>query len=298
MKGKKILNNMSKRVQKIKTSKIETNFPEIIEDLIYIWNDLIYECEELSEDEFRDNIYEINKQIITYFAELVKIYAKEKYGITFNYEIDEITSLGGSAAYNSKENKIMISVMANLIHAINTSSYLQTILHEVEHIRQHNYYKKTGNNYPSYFSSIEKHYYLIQELSKIDDDFYNNNYKNLYTEVDAEESSIKMLKELIPFLEEKGIKKIDYLKVEKIKKQIEEDIEEIEEDLISLGRIKNQASKKLYEDSTRNLSFILCGEEISSDDLIKKVIEKNKPVLKETESKEKGLLKTNTIKMF
>ena len=298
MKGKKILNNMSKRVQKIKTSKIETNFPEIIEDLIYIWNDLIYECEELSEDEFRDNIYEINKQIITYFAELVKIYAKEKYGITFNYEIDEITSLGGSAAYNSKENKIMISVMANLIHAINTSSYLQTILHEVEHIRQHNYYKKTGNNYPPYFSSIEKHYYLIQELSKIDDDFYNNNYKNLYTEVDAEESSIKMLKELIPFLEEKGIKKIDYLKVEKIKKQIEEDIEEIEEDLINLGRIKNQASKKLYEDSTRNLSFILCGKEISSDDLIKKVIEKNKPVLKETESKEKGLLKTNTIKMF
>lgn len=287
-------------VEKTKKTDYDTYFPQMIEDLIYIWNDLVDDLEECTNQERINNIYDINETIINYFMEIVKVFAKEKYQLEVEYEIDDIKTLGGCAAYDAENNKILISVMGMMLKAINTSSYLQSIFHELEHQRQHEFYREKiqeeRQKYPSYFSLIEKHHIFEKSFSQEHPDFYKENYTRLYPEIDAEEESIHMLQELLPTLIQK-YQKNNILseelqsKINVLNKQIIEDIEEIEKDLERNQRIHNKTSEELHNGKEEQSTFIIKNQEVNSQELIDKyfktytILPEEKIVLKRIKKK-------------
>lgn len=192
-------------IKKLKNmiKNLPNNYPNIDEDINYIWNILPEEMENFSYDELVDNNYKINKLVITYLMELAQIYKNTK----VDYEIDETIALGGNAAYSKKDNKIFLSVVSMMITADNTISYLKTIFHELRHVTQHKFSKEEDINeiikYDPELIMVLKHQ-IYEEYN--DEDFYKDNYHKLYQEVDSKTNSIKDIEDLISIIKDPNLK--------------------------------------------------------------------------------------------
>ena len=159
--------------------------------------------EEFTYDELVNNNYKINELVITYLMELSQIHKN----IDVDYKIDETVSLGGNAAYDKNNNKILISVMSMMLTAENTTSYLKTIFHELRHVKQHKFSKEKDIDeiikYDPELIMVLKHHIYEQCHS---DEFYKDNYHKLYTEVDAKLTSIKDIENLISIIKDPNLK--------------------------------------------------------------------------------------------
>lgn len=206
-------------------------YPNIDEDINYIWNILPDEMEEFSYDELVNNNYKINELVITYLMELVLRYKE----LDIDYEVDEITSFAGTAAYDEENNKILLSVMSMLVSAENTTSYLHTIFHELRHVHQHKFYKEEDIDeiikYDPKLILVLKHHIYDKYHSYNNREFYSNNYHKLYSEIDAEENAFLSIEELVN----------DLIKKQKLKDQILDDLKDIK----NISRINSQASKEI-----------------------------------------------------
>lgn len=194
-----------KCIEKLKNmiKKLPETYPNIDKDINYIWNILPEEMEEFSYDELVDNNYIINELVITYLMELSQIHKN----IKVDYEIDETVSLGGNAAYDKDNNKILLSVVSMMLTADNTASYLKTIFHELRHATQHRFTKEEDIHeiikYDPELIMVLKHYIYTQCHN---DDFYKDNYHKIYTEVDAKIKAIKDIEDLISIIKDPNLK--------------------------------------------------------------------------------------------
>ncbi len=271
MKQEEIIKQLTNKLNHLKKIDFYDYFPNIIEDLDYMSEKLWIDMKSLSEEEQVDSRYEINELVISYFMEVIKIYWKEIYHEEVDYSFDELLSIGGCAAYDGKKERVLISVIGLMIQAINTMSYMQPLLHELRHKKQHDFYKedKIENmiNYPAYFLLIEKHYLYMKKHKN--DSFYLENYTNLYPELDAEENSVNKLEEIIPTLcgkyqEKRTISEELKEKIILLQRRIQEDTEQIKEDLKEKGRIQTSISQELLIDNPINSFFTEEGRLVDS----------------------------------
>ena len=194
-----------KCIEKLKTmiKTLPSIYPNIDEDINYIWNTLPEEMESFSYNELLDNNYKINELVIIYLMELSQLHKN----IKVNYKIDETIALGGNAAYDKDNNEILLSVVSMMLTADNTTSYLKTIFHELRHVTQHNFTKEEDINeiikYDPELIMVLKHH-IFEEYHN--DDFYKDNYHKLYTEVDAKTKSIKDIEDLTSIIKNPNLK--------------------------------------------------------------------------------------------
>ena len=173
-------------IKKLKNmiKNLPNNYPNIEEDINYIWNTLPEEMENFSYEELVDKNYKINELVITYLLELSQLYKN----IKSDYEIDETIYFNGSGGYDIENNKIRLSVMTMMIIADNIVSYLRTIFHELRHAYQNKFYNEENIDeiikYDPELIIVLKHH-IYKEYHDIED-FYDQNYHKLYTEVDAD----------------------------------------------------------------------------------------------------------------
>ena len=184
-------------IKKLKNmiKNLPNNYPNIEEDINYIWNTLPEEMENFSYDELVDNNYKINELVITYLLELSQLYKN----IKSDYEIDETMCFYGSGGYDIENNKIRLSVMTMMIIADNIVSYLRTIFHELRHAYQNKFYNEENIDeiikYDPELIIVLKHH-IYKEYHDIED-FYDPNYHKLYPEVDAETNALKDIENLV-----------------------------------------------------------------------------------------------------
>lgn len=244
--------------QLLKNSSLKDYYPDLINDLDYYWNELPNKIEMLSEEEKIDQYSEITQSIILYFLEFIKKYLKELYNIDIDYELDEIQVIGGCAAYNYHDNKILVSTLGMLIQLENNTSFIQPILHEFRHKLQHDFYQehdiKSILKYPPYFILIAKHYIYSKSH---DSNFYLDNYTNLYPEIDAEEYSLYFLNDFL--LDLHSIYNNDLLteKVIYLQQEIREDLLVIYEILKEKGRVDTSLSQELYSTNPILSTFLV-----------------------------------------
>ncbi len=254
MRQEELIRSLKKRLKQLKENDFYDYFPNMIEDIEYFYNNLEQEIESLSEEEQIDCNYEIHELLITYWMELLKNYLKETLKQTINYEFDELLSIGGCAAYDEEKDRILLSVIGLMIQEINLMSYVQPSLHEFRHKLQHDYYKEEQIenilSYPDYFLLIEKHY-LYRKYHK-SDSFYLDNYTYQYPEIDAEEYSSNIIKQILPTLyqkykKQKGTNKELEERVYLLQERIKNDVKEIRENLEERKRINTPITKELYD---------------------------------------------------
>ena len=283
-----IIQELTEKVNNIKFQDFYDYFPQMIDDLLYIECDLQEKLEGLTDIELIDYNYQIQELVITYLAEVIKHYTKRILGIEFNYQFDEILMIGGCAAYDDKEDKILLSVIGLMIESVNTLSYIQPILHEFRHHQQHEFYKETNFmnllQYPSYFFLIELHY--IRNHNQEDSTFYLENYRNLYPEIDAEEYSSNIIKDIIPslyYLYQKQMGENHPLqeKVNDLEKIIQEEINEIIEVLKRRKRIQTESSQELYRGNFAFSTFIVENKQTNSLVSINDYLEEHPELLNE-----------------
>ena len=230
MKANQLLKKIKKMIKK----------GNIIDNIDYIWNELVEDMLSLSDEELREVQYPINQIIIEYFISIINQILIQNRMPEYRYKIDEILSIGGTAAYDSQRDIIYLSILRMILDSVNTTSYMQTLLHEYRHKIQHQFYKEKNikdiEKYPPHMILIAKHYAYEKFHEENNRIFYRENYNKLYSEIDAEEYSIKIIKDAITHLRHP------------IKKQIKKDIEEIEEILRKEKRIDTETSKELLKE--------------------------------------------------
>ena len=255
-----------KCIEKLKNmiKHLPNNYPNIDEDINYIWNTLPEEMEEFSYDELVDNNYKINELVITYLLELSQLYKN----IKSDYEIDETMYFYGSGGYDIENNKIRLSVMTMMIIADNIVSYLRTIFHELRHAYQNKFYNEENIDeiikYDPELIIVLKHH-IYKEYHDIED-FYDQNYHKLYPEVDADINSLKDIENLVK----------DLIKDNNLKTQILDDLNDIEK-----LNINPQTKLELTTNTPIRTYLKVRGKEEDSLILIDKFIKDN-PTLIDT----------------
>ena len=244
--------------------KLPKKYPNIDEDINYIWNILPDEMEAISRKQLVNVNYRINELVIIYLMELAILYKN----VEVNYEIDEMTLLTGTAAYDHENNRILLSVLGMMLKAENTTSYLHTIIHELRHKQQHKFYGEEDIEeiikYDPQMILVLKHHIYDKYHSSNNREFYSNNYHKLYSEIDAEENAFTSIENLVN----------DLIKDNKLKDQILDDLKDIKE----ISNINPQASTELNSSEPIRTYLRVHGKREDSIILIDKFIKEN-PVL-------------------
>ena len=250
------LNDMIKNLPK--------TYPNIDEDINYIWNTLPDEMEELTYDQLLEYNYLINRLVITYLAEIAIRYKN----MNVKYNVDETVSFAGTAAYDKENNKILFSTLVMMLCAENTTSYLQTIFHELRHVSQHQFYNEENIDelikYDPKLILVLKHHIYEEYHPSNEREFYSTNYKKLYPEIDAELTASKEIESLVN----------DLIKDKKLKEQILDDLKDVKEKI----DMHPQASKELTTSEPIRTYLRVNGKREDSLILIDKFIKEN-PVL-------------------
>ena len=253
-------------IKKLKNmiKNLPNNYPNIDEDINYIWNTLPEEMENFSYNELVDKNYKINKLVITYLMELSLLYKQ----IKIDYDFDEITSISGKGAYDRENNKVYLAVLSLMIDADNTAYYLKTIFHELRHATQHKFYKEDNIDeiikYDPELLLVLKH--QIYGIFN-DKEFYEENYHKLYPEVDAELNAIQDIENLVN----------DLIKNNNLKEQILDDLDDLKENI----KIHPQASIEVTTNTPIRTYLKVKGHREDSLILIDKFIKDN-PTLIDT----------------
>lgn len=228
-------------------------FPHIVDDLEFY---IIEYPKILSESDsfcLEDYIFDLQKTRIEYFTIVVAAYMKLMWKRDFKYEVD-ITPTSATASYNYITDKASFYMLAMLMNSNNSCDDFRTMFHEFRHSLQHHYLRETDMekilDYPANFITIAKNdvpnTYNI--FTKKDYEifaytqgrqYYDDNYKILYTELDANHFGIEEAKtflyklyELSPF-KNKDLEE----QVLRITKKLREEAVVVKEELMKENKI-------------------------------------------------------------
>lgn len=290
---KDIVNKQDLAIQNLNQENFIENFPNILNDIQYIYYGIKSDRSQLSEiDDFLNGLT-ITEKSIEYSALLVKQYIKLKYNIDLKIEKNDTYDLSMvSGGYSNKEDVIKYSTMGISLGSNNTLSFIQTFLHEARHKIQHTSYNESDVSellkFPPNMIILAKDYVFESSNPENNREFYIANYNNLYFEIDAEMFSIETLKNMLldlfyqyeAYAKKNKIKisKKILLKVKEIVSNMSKDIEKIEEKTDEMDRVDPAITKETYGLSPIESTYNIHGEEIDRLVVVDKYI-KNYPEL-------------------
>jgi hypothetical protein len=277
----------------LKDKNIIEYFPTILNDLEFIIKTYNTEITGLTEEERINNIYDIEYFKIDYLAELLKKYMELTWNKEFSYEIVDGYLFNSTAGYNQKEDIVTISIFGMLLNSDNTSDSIKSIIHEYRHQLQYHFLHekdfKGVLDYPPYFITIAKNMLPKEILTVVDEEgyvidkpYYNDNYKRLYMEVDANKYGLDVSRTLLSDL---------YSRYPDKNKKLEDKVKSLEEELILESNITEEGLKEekriddiyldeLYTSKPITSSILVDGKELDSLLFIDKCLKDN-PIIKE-----------------
>ena len=312
MNYKNIINRLNLAIDNIEKSNFISNYPNIIEDLNYIYFDLDEERSKLNNKEQFIYGADIENKIMEYFAKFTKHYLKIFYNANIDIERSEESSMSiANAGYDSKQDKIKYSSFGMSLGRINKTSYIQIFLHESRHKLQYDVYKTTNIENVLNFSGNS--IILIKEkiYKSLNSDnnrmFYQDNYNFLYAETDAEKFSLDELNIIIMNMynnyisnaqnKNQKVEKSLMLKTAKVHRKIGQDRLEIKSTQQKQGRLNSIIIEELSREKSINSSYNVQGIEVDKLIELDKTIKKH-PELQEQMPLLKLLFNGNTPKTY
>ena len=179
--------------------------PHMVDDLDFYINEYPNLLLSYDECDIYDNLVDLQKTRIDYFSIVVSSYMELIYKRKFKYELD-ITPVTTTGSYNHVLDLASFYTLTMLVDSNNSCDNFRTIFHEFRHALQHDYKKETDMarilEYPPEFFTItkndvpntyniftEKNYEIV--IYSHGRQYYDHNYKILYTELDANNYGIK-----------------------------------------------------------------------------------------------------------
>ena len=134
----KIIDKINKAIENLETDNIIANFPSIIEDLYYIYFTLKHDKDSLDSKEKFYHSKDISAKIMEYFAKLTEKYMKLIHNTNVNIKnVEDYNLAMASGGYNSNNDVKEYNSFGLTLGRQNTTSYLETFLHESRHKMQH-----------------------------------------------------------------------------------------------------------------------------------------------------------------
>lgn len=271
----------------LKEKDIIYDLPSIVKDLEFIIFDYPNEINNLTEDERINNIHNIEYHKINYLLELIRKYMKLTWSKEFKYEIVDGYLFNSSGGYNQKEDIVTVSIFGMILNTENTTDQIKTIAHEFRHQLQYKFLKEKELSsildYPPYFINIIKNMLpkeiktiVSEEGYVIDKPYYYDNYKRIYTEVDANFYAMKVVEEFLLDIYEKYPNKNKELseRVNILEKEILIEAKNTKEGLNNEGRIDEIYLNEIYTFDPINSKVIFDNKEEDSLLFINKTINK------------------------
>ena len=228
-------------------------FPHIVDDLEFYIIEYPRILLENDSSYIEDYIFNLQKTRIEYFAIVVAAYMKLMWKRDFKYEVD-ITPTSATAAYNYKLDRSSFSILTMLINSNNSCDDFKIMFHEFRHALQHRYLKETNMGkileYPSNFMTIarndvpstyniftERNYEILVYTNGRQ--YYDDNYKILYTEIDANNFGLEETKTFLYKLYELCPHKNKELEEQilRITKKLKEEAVVVKEELMKENKI-------------------------------------------------------------
>ena len=286
-KPKQIEERLKTMFLSLKDKNIIEYFPTILSDLEYIIKDYPKEMEALSDDDRINYLKYIEYYKIYYLSELMKKYMEMTWNKEFSYEVLDSFFFNSSSGYNIKEDRVLISTYGIILNSSNTIDSIRSISHEFRHQLQYKFLKeKELSNildYPPYFINIIKNMLpkeiktiVSEEGYVIDKPYYYDNYKRIYTEVDANFYAMKVVEEFLLDIYEKYPNKNKELseRVNILEKEIFIEAKNTKEGLNNEGRIDEIYLNEIYTFDPIKSKVIFDSKEEDSLLFINKTINK------------------------
>lgn len=234
MECKKMIDLLKNMNDNIENKDIIEHFPTVVKDLKFLIEEYPIFLNNLSAgDRIANNFYlEFNR--ISYLCKIIKYYMDKKWNKEFSYEVKDTFFFNSTGGYNTLEKKVIFSVLGISLNADRTSDIIKTISHEFRHQLQHKFlYEEDIENiltYPEYFITITKNR-LPREIKtivdknnyEVENTYYEDNYKNIYMEVDANYYGLYVCRSFLIDL---------YLKYPNKTKELEKEVSYLQEKLI------------------------------------------------------------------
>ena len=303
-------NKIKEMSTSLKDKDIVEYFPTILNNLEFIIETYNTEITGLSEEDRINNIYNIEYQKIDYLAELIKKYMELTWQKEFRYEIIPGYLFNSTAGYNQRDDIVTISIFGMILNSTNTIDSIRSIAHEFRHQLQYRFlHEKDFESiltYPPYFITIMKNA-LPKEIKKIIDEegyvigkpYYQDNYKRIYTEVDANLYGVELATTFLKDLYNKYPNKIKNLEkqLNKIQKEIEKEKIETVEGLKNEKRIDDIYVEEIRTNKPITSTVIVDGEEKDALLYTDKCI-KEEPLIDERFEVLKLLTRNNVFKNY
>lgn len=288
MKLKSIINRLNKMSKSLKERDIVEDFPTVLRQLEFIMNI------DDKQNDAEEKVFDVEYPKIDYMAEFIKKYLEIKWNNKFSYDLDiiDIFQPNSTGGYNQKEDKATFQVCGLINGSINMADTMRAITHEFRH--QHLYHfmheSKEENllNYPSFFiiiakDTIPKDIILGEdENGNVIKPYRDENYNNLYMEIDANNYGIQLSRKIISDLYEMyphKNKKLDK-RVHDLQMRISNQSILVQNELYEEGRLNNTISSEIYLKKPITSKVLVDGEPKDRLLFIDKCLKDN-PIVKE-----------------
>ncbi len=277
----------------IESKDLIKDFSSILNGLEFILFDGKKAIDNLNSEDRRNNILNIIRLKVKFFAEIIKKYLELNTKDEYKYEIKDDYNEGEISRYLFEDDLVEFSTIGIAIDALSDTAIIKTIFHEFRHQRQNHFSKITDFkdllNYPSNFIRIIKNKMMIHILEDIN--HYTNNHDRLYTEVDADlyglYTPMKMITNIYELYPSKN--EVYDEKVHKIQNYLIEEAFTVERKMKDEGKLNVLYKGEVMNPCEITSDIIYNQDEIDSLLFIDKCVKNNKdkmyPVLSLFESK-------------
>lgn len=290
---KSIINKLKRMSKNIKDKDIVEYLPTIVDDLNYLADFRVLEMHNLTKEQQTENIYEIENYKIDYLATLIKKYMELEFHKELLYEIEDGYLFNAPGGYNQKKDVVTLSIFGLINDSINLADDIRTIAHEFRHQLQYRFlHEKTIEgvlDYPDYFIKIARSIIPKEIYVEKDEDgyvigkpYYHDNYKRLYSEVDANNYGVELndflLSNLYNMYPNKNSKLEAKIRALQIKLSIGSSI--VRDKLNEEHKIDREYRREIYLNTPIVSKVLVDGEKKDSLLVVDKCI-KNNPSIKE-----------------
>ncbi len=292
---KTIINKLKRMSKNLKKNDIVEYFPTIVDDLCYLADFRVLEMHNLTKEQQVENSYEIEYHRIDYLATLIKKTMELEFHKELSYKIEDGYLFNAAGAYNQKEDTVVLSAFGLLNYSINLADDIRVITHEFRHQLLYRFLHEKDIqgilDYPDYFIKIAKNLIPKEICVEKNDEghiinkpYYNNNYKILYSEVDANYYGVELNDYLLSYLYNMYThNKIDSeleAKIRTLQIKLSTGSAIVRDRLNEEHRIEREYRKEIYKKTSITSKVLVDGEEKDSLLFADKCI-KNNPNIKD-----------------
>lgn len=293
MSPKRIERLMQHMSESLKEKDLIKDFPSILDDLEYIIRIYNLKIKGLTEEQRINHIYDIEYYKDEFLAELMKKYMELTYNKKFSYEIGEGEIQISSGGYIQERDVVEMSVIGLLLNSENIADTLKRITHEYRHQYFFRFMHENSIegilDYPTYFIKIAKNYIpkplnniYDEEGNFIDNQYYRDNHRRMYTEIDADNFGIATVEKFLLNIYKLYPKKNNKLetKVNKLQLELIKQCEVVEKELREEKRLEPTYFGEIYLKKPISSTLLVDGEEKDSLLYTDKTL-KNNPSIKD-----------------